>query len=175
MRVSTPVPFQHAFRSSQVSGLDSLCAFADIVPHTFQSGGPDQPAARVTPRLGATTSSKTGRSKALKKSFSTTRPNSRIASPVGMPTASTASLPVLVATCAFFARLSSIRFSISTPQAAPAQPPMMSAPTLPFGLGSSSSANGAPFPEDSPSLATNQLLWAFGGAPPWSRVMSSFP
>lgn len=26
-----------------LSGLDSLCAFAGIVPHTFQSGGPDQP------------------------------------------------------------------------------------------------------------------------------------
>jgi len=28
----------------RLSGVDSLCAFAGIVPHTFQSGGPDQPA-----------------------------------------------------------------------------------------------------------------------------------
>jgi len=28
----------------RLSPVDSLCAFAGIVPHTFQSGGPDQPA-----------------------------------------------------------------------------------------------------------------------------------
>jgi hypothetical protein len=28
----------------RLSSVDSLCAFAGIVPHTFQSGGPDQPA-----------------------------------------------------------------------------------------------------------------------------------
>jgi len=31
---------------SHLSGVDSLCAFAGIVPHTFQSGGPDQPASQ---------------------------------------------------------------------------------------------------------------------------------
>ena len=29
---------------SRLSSVDSLCAFAGIVPRTFQSGGPDKPA-----------------------------------------------------------------------------------------------------------------------------------
>lgn len=100
---------------SRLSKVDSLCAFAGFVPHAFQSGGPDSPAAQGhAPRPVATTSSRTGRFKARKKSISTARLNSRTVSPVGMPTASMASSPPLVATCVSYALLSSTRSPIWT-------------------------------------------------------------
>ena len=54
---------------------------------------PTHPPSKATPRHAATASSKTGPSRAPRKSTSTARPSSRTASPVGTPKAATAFSP----------------------------------------------------------------------------------
>jgi hypothetical protein len=155
--------------------VDSLCCFAGIVPRTTQSGGRDQPACQGHTPARCNHILKDWTVQSAQKIHLYGPPNSRNASPDGMPTVSTASMRQHAATCVCCARWSSTRSPISIPEVDRVWPPIKTAPMPLCQPGTSSPASGAPSPKASLSLPRKQLHWAFGDAWLWSPALFTFP